>query len=353
MGFRILAIETSCDETAAAVVVNRRVLSNVIASQEIHHRWGGIVPEFASRAHIERIWSIVARACEQAEMPIAEFDAVACTVQPGLVGSLLVGSNFAKGIAVARSIPCVPVHHLEGHLLSGYLAEPSLQLPAVVLVVSGGHTLLFLLETPTNYRLLGSTRDDAAGETFDKIATLLGLPYPGGPAIEELARHGAPTIPLPRPLLHNRSYEFSFSGLKTAVRRYLSEHPLQSHAERATLAASVQEAIVDVLVTKTIRAAEEFHAATIVVAGGVAANRRLQEQMRAHAHVRNIAVVIPDRQYVLDNAAMIGLVAHMKLELRGLEAYYAMDFTVDPTPLRFYRHGTAKHARYGTETFSL
>lgn len=181
MGYCILAIETSCDETAAAVIAERKVLSNVIASQQEHHRWGGIVPEIASRAHLERIWFIAEQALEDAGIELDQLDAVACTVQPGLAGSLFVGANFAKGLALGLRRACVPVHHLEGHILSGLLADPALELPAVVLVASGGHTLLVLLESVAQYRVLGSTRDDAAGEAFDKIATLLGLDYPGGP----------------------------------------------------------------------------------------------------------------------------------------------------------------------------
>ncbi|MCX8050625.1 MAG: tRNA (adenosine(37)-N6)-threonylcarbamoyltransferase complex transferase subunit TsaD [Chlorobi bacterium] len=352
MGFRILAIESSCDETAAAVIVDRHVVSNIIASQQEHRRWGGIVPELASRAHIERIWSVVADAIERAHMRCEQLDAVACTVQPGLAGSLLVGANFAKGLAVRYRLPCVPVHHLEGHLLSGFLAEPHLQLPAVVLIASGGHTLLCLLESPSTYRLLGSTRDDAAGEAFDKVATLFGLEYPGGPAIERLAKSGTPSIAFPRPLLDDPGYEFSFSGLKTAVRRYLVEHPIGDERHRADLAASVQEAIIDVLVGKTIRAARQYDVPTIVVAGGVAANARLREQMQQAAARIGATVVVPERQYVLDNAAMIGLVAHLKLELHGPDRYRRLDFVVDPTPWRIHRHGAPSNARYDA-VFSL
>lgn len=352
-GFRILAIETSCDETAAAVVAEGRVLSNVIASQAEHQQWGGIVPELASRAHLERIVGVTMRALEVAALSIRDIDAIACTVKPGLVGSLLVGANFAKGIAVRYRLPCVPVHHLEGHLYSGYLANPELPLPAVVLVASGGHTLLFLLERMDRYRLLGSTRDDAAGETFDKIATLLGLPYPGGPAIEQIARTAEPSIPFPRPLLKDGTYEFSFSGLKTAVRRYVAEQGQLSDDQRAAIAASVQAAIVEVLVTKTLRAAKEFRAPCVVVAGGVAANSLLQQQLRAAAAEHGIVVAIPERQYLLDNAAMIGLVAHFKVQLHGVDRYRRLDFTVDPTPWRIHRHGIAKHRPYTTVEFSL
>lgn len=351
--FRILALETSCDETAAAVTANRTVLSNVIASQTEHQRWGGIVPEIASRAHVERITEVTSHALEAAGLSIQDIHAIACTVKPGLVGSLLVGANFAKGIATRYGLPCVPIHHLEGHLYSGYLADPELPLPAVVLVASGGHTLLFLLERMERYRLLGSTRDDAAGETFDKIATLLGLPYPGGPAIEQLARAAEPSIPFPRPLLHDNTYEFSFSGLKTAVRRYVSEQQQLSDKLRATIAASVQAAIVEVLVTKTLRAAQEFSARCIVVAGGVAANGFLQQQMRTTAAKHGICVAIPDRQYILDNAAMIGLVAYLKVQLHGPDRYRYLDFAIDPTPWRIHRHGSAKYRPYTAIEFSL
>ncbi len=350
---RILAIETSCDETAAAVVSDRRVLSNVIASQHIHRRWGGVVPELASRAHLERISAVTSAALTEAHLHPSELDAVACTVQPGLAGSLVVGSAFAKGIAVRWQLPCVPVHHLEGHLLSGLLVEPDLPLPAVVLVVSGGHTLLFLLEHNYKYRLIGSTRDDAAGEAFDKVATLLGLGYPGGPALEQLASTGQPTIPLPRPLIHDPSFEFSFSGLKTAVRRMLSQSPSEDEQFRANLAASVQQAIVEVLVKKTIRAAQQYSACSVVIAGGVAANESLRQQMRSAAASLCIPVIVPDREYVLDNAAMIGFVAHLKIELYGLSSFRRLDFEIDPTPWRIHRHGAAKNHNQDAPALSL
>ncbi len=350
---RILAIETSCDETAAAVVADRRVLSNVIASQLVHQQWGGIVPELASRAHLERICEVTKTALDQAQLRLSELDAVACTVQPGLAGSLLVGSSFAKGIAVRWQLPCVPVHHLEGHLLSGFLVEPALPLPAIVLVVSGGHTLLCLLETTSQYRIIGSTRDDAAGEAFDKIATLLGLSYPGGPALERLAAKGSPTIPLPRPLLHDQSFEFSFSGLKTAVRRLIAESSRDDDQFRADVAASVQQAIVEVLVAKTTRAAREFGARSIVVAGGVAANQTLRTQMQSAVARLRLPVIVPDRQFVLDNAAMIGFVAHLKIELYGLPSFRRLDFEIDPTPWRIHRHGSAVHRNHDAATVSL
>jgi N6-L-threonylcarbamoyladenine synthase len=350
---RVLAIETSCDETAAAVVADRQVKSNIIASQQVHRQWGGIVPELASRAHLERISDVLRAALEDAKVHPSELDAVACTVRPGLAGSLVVGASFAKGIAVRWNIPCVPVHHLEGHLLSGYLVEPNLPMPAVVLVASGGHTLLFVLDASWHYRLIGSTRDDAAGEAFDKIATLLGLEYPGGPALERLAALGTPRIPLPRPLLRETGYEFSFSGLKTAVRRFLAARQSIDDQLRADLAASAQQAIIDVLVTKTIAAARQYAASSIVIAGGVAANQSLQRAMRQHAASLGIPVVIPDRQYVLDNAAMIGLVAHIKLELHGREQFRRLDFEIDPTPWRIHRHGSAKNQHYEEAVFSL
>jgi len=350
---RVLAIETSCDETAAAIIADRHVISNIIASQHVHHTWGGIVPELASRAHVERISGVVAAALAEAQMHPSALDAVACTVRPGLAGSLVVGSSFAKGIAVRWHLPCVPIHHLEGHLLSGFLADPKLPLPSVVLVASGGHTLLFLLESTSQYRLIGSTRDDAAGEAFDKIATLLGLGYPGGPAVEQLAAAGNVRFELPRPLLHDPSYEFSFSGLKTAVRRLLASQPTVDEQLRADIAASVQQAIVEVLVAKTIRAAAHFAAKSMVIAGGVAANRALQHMMRQRAEQLGIPVVVPDRQYVLDNAAMIGLVAHIKLELHGPAIYRKLEFEIDPTPWRIHRHGAGKHQVYDAAVFSL
>ncbi|MBU3699016.1 MAG: tRNA (adenosine(37)-N6)-threonylcarbamoyltransferase complex transferase subunit TsaD [Candidatus Kapabacteria bacterium] len=330
----ILAIETSCDDTAAAVLSNGNVLSNVISSQVVHDLYGGIVPELASREHMLLIAQIVDSAMAKASMDLASIDAIAVTSGPGLAGSLLVGTHFAKGLALALGVPLHPVHHIEAHLYSGYLEEPTLAYPSVTLVVSGGHTSIFLVESPESYQVLGSTTDDAAGEAFDKIAKMLGLGYPGGPAIDRHAAMGnAEAFAFPRSRMHEDSYDFSFSGLKSAVRRVVEslsgkDKPLPID----DLCASAQTAITDVLVSKTMRAAKANNVPAVTIAGGVSANTELRQRMADACSQAGMQFVAPRMQYCVDNAAMIGAVAAMRIA-RGHSAG-TVDFCVDPKPIR-------------------
>jgi N6-L-threonylcarbamoyladenine synthase len=300
----VLGIETSCDETAAAVVVGgRRVLSSVVSSQiDLHARFGGVVPEIASRAHVELLTPVVAEAMLSAGVEASDLDVVACTTGPGLVGALLVGVSTAKALALVWDIPFVAVNHLEAHLHAAFLEEPDLQLPAVVLMVSGGHTMLVHWEAPGVYRLLGQTVDDAAGEAFDKVARFLGLGYPGGPAIDSLAMQGDPAaVDFPRPM-RDDGYDFSFSGLKTSVVNRVRKNPELATAD---VAASFQEAAVDVLVTKTRRAAAELGARGICLAGGVAANSVLRERVLSVCVEDGLQAFLPSRAMCTDNAAMV------------------------------------------------
>lgn len=308
----ILAIETSCDETAAAVVRDgREVLANVVSSQvELHAEFGGVVPEVASRAHLDLIVPVVRQALAEAGVRPAELEAVAATHGPGLVGALLVGVSAAKALAVAWQRPYVGVNHMEGHLFATLLERPDLPLPAVVLLVSGGHTMLIEMKAPGHYRLLGSTVDDAAGEAFDKVARYLGLGYPGGPVIDRLAATGDRTaIRFPRGLL-NEGLDFSFSGMKTAVVNYVRKHP---DADNADLSACFQEAVVEVLVTKALRAAETVGAASVCLGGGVAANSRLREVFADRVADAGRTALVPARVFCTDNAAMIAAAAHWRL----------------------------------------
>ena len=315
-GMRILGIETSCDETAAAVVVDaREVLSSVVSSQvDLHARYGGVVPEIASRAHVELLTPVVAQALVEAGISDDHVDAVGATVGPGLVGALLVGVSAAKALALVWDVPFVAVNHLEAHLYAAFLEEPEIELPLVVLLVSGGHTLLVLMEAPGRYRVLGGTIDDAAGEAFDKIARYLGLGYPGGPAIDRVAMEGDPTaIAFPRAML-DAGYDFSFSGLKTAVVNHVRRHPEVSTPD---VAASFPEAVVDVLVTKARRAAREHDAAGLVLAGGVAANSRLRERVLDACVADGLAALLPSRSMCTDNAAMVAAAAWWRLRSDG------------------------------------
>ncbi|MCG0278763.1 MAG: tRNA (adenosine(37)-N6)-threonylcarbamoyltransferase complex transferase subunit TsaD [Thermanaeromonas sp.] len=315
----ILAIETSCDETAAAVVEDGvKVLANIIASQDIHRRYGGVVPEIASRRHLENIGPVVQEALDQARISPAGVDAIAATYGPGLVGSLLVGLSYAKGLAFALKKPFIGVHHLVGHIYAGFLEYPELPLPAVCLVASGGHTSLFYLVSHEERYLLGSTRDDAAGEAFDKVARALGLGYPGGPELEKLARNGDPqAIHFPRAWLEEDSLDFSFSGLKTAVANYLRQRKEAGlEINLSDVAASFQEAVVDVLVGKTLKAALKNMAKSILAVGGVASNRYFRFSLKRSAREAGIPVFIPHPVYCTDNAAMIGCAAYYQY-LRG------------------------------------
>jgi N6-L-threonylcarbamoyladenine synthase len=315
-GARILGIETSCDETAAAVVEGgTTVCSSVVASQaDRHARFGGVVPEVASRAHVEVITDVVARALVEAGLDFGELDAVAATIGPGLAGALMVGVSAAKAVAVAHDLPFVGVNHLEAHLYAAFLEEPDPALPMVVLLVSGGHTMLVHMLDHGAYELLGQTVDDAAGECFDKVARFMGLGYPGGPVIDRLAMDGDPTaIRFPRPML-DEGYDFSFSGLKTAVINRLRAHP---DDDLADVAASFQEAVVDTLVTKTSRAARETAARSIVIGGGVAANSALRTRVLDEAEKAGLRAFVPSRSLCTDNAAMIAAAAWWRLQADG------------------------------------
>ncbi len=313
---RILGIETSCDETAAAVVEDgKHVISSVVSSQvDLHARYGGVVPEVASRAHVELLTPVVAQALVEAGVADDSVDAVGATVGPGLVGALLVGVSAAKALALVWGVPFVAVNHLEAHLYAAFLEEPDLELPLVVLLVSGGHTMVVLMEGHGRYRILGSTIDDAAGEAFDKVARFLGLDYPGGPAIDHAALQGDPAaVDFPRAIL-DAGYDFSFSGLKTAVINHVRRHPEVSTED---VAASFQEAVVDVLVAKARRAVEEHQAKGLVLAGGVAANSRLREQALDVCARGGYRAFLPSRAMCTDNAAMVAAAAWWRLRSDG------------------------------------
>ncbi|MGQ0616819.1 MAG: tRNA (adenosine(37)-N6)-threonylcarbamoyltransferase complex transferase subunit TsaD [Acidimicrobiia bacterium] len=312
----ILGIETSCDETAAAVVVGaRRVMSSVVSSQvDLHSRYGGVVPEIASRAHVHLLTPVIAQALVEAGVADSGVEAVAATVGPGLIGSLLVGVSAAKSLALVWGVPFVGVNHLEAHLYASFLEEPDLELPLVVLLVSGGHTMLVAMEGHGRYRLLGQTIDDAAGEAFDKVARFLGLGYPGGPAVDRLAMEGDPeAIRFPR-ALYDDGYDFSFSGLKTAVVNYVRRHPDVSTPD---VCASFQEAVVDVLVAKAARAAEAIGAKGMCIGGGVAANSQLRERFLDACVERGLHGFLPSRAMCTDNAAMVASAAWWRLRSDG------------------------------------
>ncbi len=311
---RVLAIETSCDDTAAAVLDASGVRSSVVASQDaVHAKYGGVVPELASRQHILAIVPTIERALARAELTLDDIEGVAATHGPGLVGSLLVGLQAAKGIALQRDLPFVGVNHLEGHLLAVLLDRP-VAFPFVGLLVSGGHTSLYVVEAPGAYRQLARTRDDAAGEAFDKAAKMLGLGYPGGRVVDELARDGNPTaVRFPRAHLKSGGWDFSFSGVKTAVRQYLID---DGSAALPDVCASFQEAVVDMLVNPTLAAARALGVSRVVVAGGVSANSRLRARMTELGGEAGLDVAFPPLAYCTDNAAMIGYAGRIRL-LRG------------------------------------
>lgn len=316
MPVHILAIETSCDETSAAVITDGTIIrSNVISSQiDVHQKYGGVVPEIASRKHLERISQVVKDAVSQSGLIFAELDAVAVTYGPGLVGALLVGVSHAKGLAYALKKPLIGVHHLEGHIYASFLEHPDLGFPAIALIVSGGHTSLVHIPDHGQYVLLGQTRDDAAGEAFDKIARSLGLGYPGGPQIQKAATTGNPlSLSFPRAWLEPGSLDFSFSGLKSAVLNYLNRCAMKNEPYQvADVAAGFQEAIVEVLVEKTLWAVKKTGVDAVILAGGVAANVRLREAFIRKAEKENIRVYWPSPLLCTDNAAMIGCAAYHK-----------------------------------------
>lgn len=314
--FRILGIETSCDETAAAVVVDgQHVLSSVVSSQvDLHARFGGVVPELASRAHLDLLPPVVAEAMVEAGVDGDGIDAVAATVGPGLIGSLLVGLSAAKAMAMVWGVPFIGVNHLEAHLYASFLEEPDLEPPLLVLLVSGAHTMVVNMAGHGDYEVMGSTLDDAAGEAYDKVARFLGLGYPGGPAIDHLAMEGDPkAIAFPRGMAGD-NYDFSFSGLKTSVVTYVRKHPEVSVAD---VAASFQEAVVDVLVSKARAAAAAMGAKGIVLGGGVAANSSLRERILDVCIADGLRAFLPSRSLCTDNAAMVAAAGWWRLRADG------------------------------------
>jgi len=327
----VLGIESSCDETAAAVTVNGTdVRSNIISSQiEIHTQYGGVVPEIASRKHVEKISSVVREALAQADAELSEIDAVAVTNGPGLVGALLVGVSFAKALAFAKGLPLVGVHHIEGHISANFIEHKELQPPFLCLVASGGHSHLVMMKDHGEYDILGQTRDDAAGEAFDKVARAIGLGYPGGPKIDRAAQEGnADAIRFPQAKIADAVYDFSFSGLKSAVLNYLN-HCECKHipVDVPDLAASFQKAVVETLVSHTMRAAQEFHCDQIAIAGGVASNSLLRKEMQRQCGDRGYHFYRPSPILCTDNAAMISCAGYYMLQ-KGIRS--GMDLNAEP-----------------------
>ncbi|RGM19286.1 tRNA (adenosine(37)-N6)-threonylcarbamoyltransferase complex transferase subunit TsaD [Eubacterium sp. OM08-24] len=307
---KILAIESSCDETAAAVVEDgRKVISSVVASQvEEHKLYGGVVPEIASRRHAEAIVPVVKSSLEQAELTLKEIDAIAVTYAPGLIGALLVGVNFAKGLSLSTGLPLVPTHHLRSHIASNYISNQELKPPFLCLVVSGGHSHIVMVEDYTKMRIIGKTRDDAAGEAFDKAARTMGMPYPGGIALDKVAENGDPfAFKLPRPTVSGSQYDFSFSGLKTAVINLIHNSAQKGiELNKADVCASFRYAVVDCLKTNFLKAAEDLKVEKLVIAGGVSANRLLRSSLQEECNKRGLAFYMPEKSLCGDNAAMVG-----------------------------------------------
>ena len=314
----ILSIETSCDETSAAVIENGdTILSNVVASQiNSHKRFGGVVPEIASRHHVEYITLIIEEAIEEAYVTFDDLDAVAVTEGPGLVGALLIGVNAAKAIAYAHNLPLIPVNHIAGHIYANQLVQP-LEFPLLSLVVSGGHTELIYMKEHSSFEIIGETRDDAAGEAYDKIGRVIGVPYPGGKHIDEMAQVGEDTFNFPRAMIDEDNYDFSFSGLKSAfINKVHNAEQKGEELNREDLATSFQQAVVDVLVSKTIRAAKEYDVKQIILAGGVAANSGLRAglSVAVETELTDVPLIIPPLSLCGDNAAMIGAAAFLEKE---------------------------------------
>lgn len=302
----ILGIETSCDETAAAILQDgTKIVSNVVYSQVVHSRYGGVVPELASRDHIKKIIPVVKKSLKDGNVLLSDIDAVAVTQSPGLIGSLLIGLSFAKSLSFSQDIPLIAVNHLEGHIYANFLTHPELRSPLLALIVSGGHTDLFIIQERGRYKLLGSTLDDACGEAFDKVGNLLNLEYPGGPKIEELARKGNPQA-IKFPVGRVKGYDFSFSGLKTAILYHLKKlTDAEKEKQKADIAASFQETAIEMLLRKTVKAVEELKIMRVAIAGGVASNERLRQKFQAKAKKKGFDVYFPEKQLCTDNAAMI------------------------------------------------
>jgi N6-L-threonylcarbamoyladenine synthase len=325
-----LGIETSCDETSAAVITPAAVLANIVSSQAIHEQFGGVVPELASRAHIRLIVPIVEQALQKAGVQKKELSGIAVTAGPGLVGALLVGLNFTKGMAQALGIPIVAINHIEGHIYGNFLANPEIPFPHLSLVVSGGHTQLVLMTDHLQYRVIGRTRDDAVGEAFDKGAKLLGLGYPGGPLIDQISLQGnAEFFRFPRAYLRGSNFDFSYSGLKTALMIYLQAKDKQYIAEQLNhICASYQQAAIEVLVRKTVTAAEKHEVKSVGVVGGVAANSLLRRWLQAEITNRGIPIYLPPLYFCTDNAAMIARAGLERIK-RGLAS--ALDINAYPS----------------------
>ena len=331
MDITILGIESSCDDTSAAVIRNRTLLSNVIASQAVHQKYGGVIPELASRAHQQNIIPVVDTALKEAGITIDKVDAIAFTRGPGLLGSLLVGVSFAKGLSIARNIPLVEVNHLEGHILSHFVDMPDREIPHpdfpfLCLLVSGGHTQIVRVDAPTKMEIIGTTIDDAAGEAFDKCAKVMGLPYPGGPVIDRLAKEGNPeAFKFAKPHVEG-AYDYSFSGLKTSflytLRDAVKENPNFVEENKAHLCASLQKTIVDILLDKLVKASKATGIKDIAIAGGVSANSGLRNGIEAMGRRRGWRTFLPEFKFTTDNAAMIATAGHYRYmagELSSLE----------------------------------
>ena len=325
----ILGIETSCDETSAAIYTESGLLSNIIASQTIHQRFGGVVPELASRAHIQLIVPIVDEALKKANTPVSEIDGIAVTYGPGLIGSILIGLNFAKALAFSKKIPWIGVNHIEGHIYANFVTKTDLKPPFIVLIISGGHTQLVLVKAIGRYQTLGRTRDDAAGEAFDKVAKMMKLGYPGGPIIDQLAQKGNEKfIHFPRAMMKEDNFDFSFSGLKTAVLYFLNKlNYEEKQKHKNDIIASFQAALIEVLVEKTIKAAIEMNVDKIVLAGGVACNSYLRKKLAERVAQQSFKLYIPSPVLCTDNAAMIACAGYFKLKGGG-----SSGFNLSPKP---------------------
>jgi len=323
----VLGIETSCDDTSTAIYGDGGLVSMTISSQMEHEKFGGVVPELASRAHLSLILPVIDRTLAKAGFTLDDIEGIAVTAGPGLVGSLLVGVSAAKAIALARGIPMIGVHHIEGHIYSNFIEPPEPVFPSIVLVVSGGHTQLVLMDAPLDYRVLGSTRDDAAGEAFDKVAKLLGLGYPGGPAVQRSAEGGDERF-APFPVSGVPGFEFSFSGLKTAVLMYVNEKGEEfTRANLSHILASFQFAVVEALAKKTLAALREYRVGTLLLAGGVAANGALRARLEKEAVSQGFTLHLPPLKYCTDNAAMIARAGYERLK-RGMSS----PLTISPDP---------------------
>jgi N6-L-threonylcarbamoyladenine synthase len=326
----IMAIETSCDETSVAIIENGTIIrSNIVSSQiETHQQFGGVVPEIASRKHVEMITWIVEESLKAAQLELSDLSAIAVTQGPGLVGALLVGIIAAKSLSLALDIPLIGVHHIAGHIYANQLIHP-LEYPLISLVVSGGHTEIVYMQAPGQFQIIGKTRDDAAGEAYDKVARALGLPYPGGPFLDRLAQEANVGITLPRAWLEPDSYDFSFSGLKSAVLAVINQAKMKGLTlDPAHVAKGFQESVVEVVVEKALRAVKAFGAKQLLLAGGVAANRGLREHLTASCAKIGVPLLIPPLNLCTDNAAMIGAAAFLKWER---QQFASLDLKADPS----------------------